>query len=42
VVHTNNVVIHIYIKIKEIDLRFYKEASTSGSGLSQQIPTASN
>jgi len=29
VVHTNNVVTDIYIQIKEIDVRFYKEASTS-------------
>lgn len=28
-VHTNNVVTDIYIQIKEIDVRFYKEASTS-------------
>ena len=28
-VHTNNVVTDVYIQIKEIDVRFYKEASTS-------------
>ena len=28
-VHTNNVVTDIYIQIKEIEDRFYKETSTS-------------